>query len=160
MLVSLQVRDLAIIDAVEISVGRVLNVVTGETGARKSILVDALPLALGARGAPDLVRSGAPQAEVTALFDVSGRTGLKARLKEAGIDWDDELSVRRIVSSDRSAGRSRADVKGRMVSLTRLAQLTAGLADGTSQHEHQSLTGPASHLALLDAAGQLHKLRR
>src|SRR5438270_11881480 len=105
MLLSLQVRDLAIIDAVEVSFGPGLNVVTGETGAGKSILVDALSLALGSRGTPDLVRTGAAHAEVTALFDVSARTELRGRLGDAGIEWDDELVVRRIVAGGKGGGR-------------------------------------------------------
>src|SRR5581483_10736901 len=104
MLRSLQVRDFAIIDAVEVSFGPGLNVVTGETGAGKSILVDALSLALGARGTPDVVRTGAAQAEITALFDVTKRRDLRARLDEAGIEWDDELTVRRIVGSEKAGG--------------------------------------------------------
>jgi DNA repair protein RecN (Recombination protein N) len=159
VLLSLQVRDLAIIDSVEISFGRGLNVVTGETGAGKSILIDALLLSLGARAAPELVRTGAAQAEVTALFDVSERTGLRARLADAGIEWDDELVVRRIVAGEKGGGRSRAYLNGRMVSLTQLAQLTAGLADVTSQHEQQSLTDPGYHLQMLDASAQLEGLR-
>jgi DNA repair protein RecN (Recombination protein N) len=159
VLLSLQVRDLAIIDAVEITFGRGLNVVTGETGAGKSILVDALTLALGARSTPELVRTGAAQAEVTALFDVSQHPSLRARLEDAGIEWDDELVIRRIVASDKGGGRSRAYLNGRMVSLAQLVQLTAGLADVTSQHEQQSLTDPASHLLLLDASAQLEPLR-
>ncbi len=159
MLVSLQMRDLAIIDAAEVSFGPGLNVVTGETGAGKSILVDALSLALGGRGTPDLVRSGATQAEVTALFDVRGRTGLRARLEEAGIEWDDELTVRRLVGSEKGGARSRAYLNGRIVSLGQLAQLTAGLADVTSQHEHQSLSDPAMHLSLLDSSARLEALR-
>lgn len=159
MLLSLQVRDLAIIDSVEVTFGRGLNVVTGETGAGKSILIDALLLALGARATPELVRTGAAQAEVTALFDVSQRPELRARLEEAGIEWDDELTIRRVVAGEKGAGRSRAYLNGRLVSLTQLAQLTAGLCDVTSQHEQQSLTDPAHHLALLDATASLEAAR-
>lgn len=159
MLVSLQVRDLAIIDSVEVTFGPGLNVVTGETGAGKSILVDALSLTLGGRATPDLVRSGAAQAEVSALFDVRGRKALAGRLEEAGIEWDDELTVRRIVASEKGGGRSRAYLNGRMVSLAQLTQLTAGLADVASQHEHQSLTDPTTHMALLDASAGLDVLR-
>ncbi len=159
MLVSLQVRDLAIIDSVEVTFGPGLNVVTGETGAGKSILVDALSLTLGGRAKVDLVRSGATQSEVTALFDVRGRKALAARLTDAGIEWDDELTVRRIVASEKGGGRSRAYINGRMVSLTQLTQLTAGLADVASQHEHQSLSDPLTHLALLDASAGLDGLR-
>ncbi len=160
MLLSLQVRDLAIIDSVEVTFGHGLNVVTGETGAGKSILVDALGLALGARAsAVDIVRTGAAQAEVTAVFSVEGDAPLRARFDEAGIAWDDELVVRRIVGSERTGGRSRAYLNGRLVSLAQLATLSAGLADVTSQHDQQTLADPGTHLALLDAAASLEPQR-
>jgi DNA repair protein RecN (Recombination protein N) len=109
--------DLAIIDEVEVSFGMGLNIVTGETGAGKSILIDALGLVLGARAsAGDIVRTGAAQAEVTALFTPGDDPVRRARFEEAGIDWDDELVVRRVVGSERS-GRP----------LPRLAQRSARL---------------------------------
>jgi DNA repair protein RecN (Recombination protein N) len=162
VLLSLQVRDLAIIDTIEVSFGPGMNVVTGETGAGKSILVDALMLVLGGRATPDLVRLGAAQAEVSAMFDLRALPSVRARLLDAGIECeDDELVVRRVVASDRQgSGRSRAYLNGRLVSLTQLAQLTAGLGDVTSQHEAQSLTDPATHLELLDASAKLDALRR
>jgi DNA repair protein RecN (Recombination protein N) len=159
VLLSLQVRDLAIIDATEVSFGSGLNVVTGETGAGKSILIDALLLALGGRGTPEMVRAGAAHAEVCALFDLRALPDVRARLLDAGIECDDEVTVRRVVASERSGGRSRAYLNGRLVSLSQLAQLTAGLGDVTSQHEAQSLTDPNTHLALLDATARLDGLR-
>ena len=160
MLLSLQVRDFAIIDAVEVSFGAGLNVVTGETGAGKSILVDALALALGARAsAAEIVRTGAAQAEIEAVFSASADDPRRQRFEEAGIAWDDTLVVRRIVGNERTGGRSRAYLNGRMVSLAQLASLTAGLADITSQHDQQSLTDPAAHLLLLDASGGLEGRR-
>ena len=160
MLTTLQVRDLAIIDEVEVSFGRGLNVVTGETGAGKSILIDALSLVLGARAsAAEIVRTGASQAEVTAVFTVAGDEVRRARFDEAGIAWDDELVVRRIVGSERTGGRSKAYLNGRMVSLAQLVALTAGLADITSQHDQQTLTDPATHLLLLDASASLEPAR-
>lgn len=160
MLRALQVRDLAIIDEVEVSFGMGLNVVTGETGAGKSILIDALGLVLGARAsAGDIVRTGAAQAEVTAIFAPGDDPVRRARFEEAGIDWDDELVVRRVVGSERSGGRSRAWLNGRLVSLAQLTALTAGLADVTSQHDQQTLTDPATHLSLLDASASLEAPR-
>ncbi len=160
MLLSLQVRDFAIIDAVEVAFGPGLNVVTGETGAGKSILVDALGLVLGARAsASDVVRTGAAQAEIEAVFAVRGDDPRRQRFEEAGIAWDDELVVRRIVGNERTGGRSRGYLNGRMVSLTQLAVLTSGLADVTSQHDQQTLTDPATHLNLLDASGALEPQR-
>jgi DNA repair protein RecN (Recombination protein N) len=160
MLLSLQVRDFAIIDAVEVSFGAGLNVVTGETGAGKSILVDALALVLGARAsAAEIVRTGAAQAEIEAVFSAAADDPRRQRFEEAGIAWDDTLVVRRIVGNERTGGRSRAYLNGRMVSLAQLASLTAGLADITSQHDQQSLTDPAAHLVLLDASGSLEGRR-
>ena len=160
MLLSLQVRDLAIIDAVEVAFGAGLNVVTGETGAGKSILVDALTLCLGARAsASDVVRSGAREAEVTAVFRARNDDPRRRRFEDAGIAWDDELVVRRFVGNERTGGRSRAYLNGRMVSLAQLAALTAGLADVTSQHDQQTLTDPTQHLALLDASAALEPQR-
>ncbi len=160
MLLSLQVRDFAIIDAVEVAFGAGLNVVTGETGAGKSILVDALGLVLGARAsASDVVRTGAAQAEIEAVFSVREDDPRRQRFEEAGIAWDDELVVRRIVGNERTGGRSRGYLNGRMVSLTQLAVLTSGLADVTSQHDQQTLTDPSTHLNLLDASGALEPQR-
>jgi DNA repair protein RecN (Recombination protein N) len=160
MLVTLQVRDLAIIDEVEVTFGQGLNVVTGETGAGKSILIDALSLVMGARAsAGDIVRTGATQAEVTAVFSVPGDDARRARFEEAGLAWDDELVVRRIVGNERTGGRSKAYLNGRMVSLAQLVSLTAGLADITSQHDQQTLTDPLTHLHLLDASASLEGAR-
>ncbi|MBL8602088.1 MAG: DNA repair protein RecN [Myxococcales bacterium] len=160
MLRSLQVRDLAIIDEVEVGFGPGLNVVTGETGAGKSILIDALSLVLGARAsAAEVVRTGALQAEITAIFEVDDDPLRRARFEEAGVAWEPELIVRRIVGSDKTGGRSRAYLNGRMVSLQQLTALTAGLADVTSQHDQQTLTDPGTHLNLLDASGVLEAQR-
>jgi DNA repair protein RecN (Recombination protein N) len=162
VLLSLQVRDLAIIDSTEVSFGPGMNIVTGETGAGKSILIDALLLVLGGRAMPDMVRLGAPQAEVSALFDLRALPQVRTRLIDAGIECEDnELVVRRVVASDKiGSGRSRAYLNGRLVSLTQLGQLTAGLGDVTSQHEAQSLTDPTTHLELLDSSAKLEALRR
>jgi len=150
MLVCLRVRDLAIIDRLEVELGPGLNVVTGETGAGKSILVSALQLVLGARGRPELVRTGAKNAEVEALFDVDDDPPLRARLEATGIDPEEngELLVRRVVLA---SGRSRAYVNGRLTTATQLQEIAAGLADISSQHEHHTLTDPRVHLDYLDA---------
>lgn len=160
MLLSLQVRDLAIIDEVEVFFGEGLNVVTGETGAGKSILIDALGLVLGARvSASDVVRTGASQAEVTAVFSVAPNDPRREQFEDSGLGWEDEIVVRRVIANDKTGGRPRAYINGRMVSLSQLAALTAGLADVTSQHDQQTLTDPATHLSLLDASAGLDGLR-
>ena len=152
MLTFLRVRSFAIIDELEVELGAGLNVVTGETGAGKSILVDAIDLVLGGRGKPEVVRTGAAQAEVEATFDVSGDALVRERLLARGIEETEELIVRRIVSA---SGRTRAYVNGTLATQGELAELTAGLADVSSQHEHHSLTDPARHLGYLDAYGRL-----
>lgn len=161
MLTCLRVRNFAIIDALEVELGPGLNVLTGETGAGKSILIDALGLVLGEKARNDLVRTGAAQAEVEALFELEGGAAVADRLARAGIEVDEgearegggaELVVRRVVSQN---GRSRAYVNGRLVTLAQLAQLAAGLADISSQHEHHTLVDPMSHLGYLDAFGGL-----
>lgn len=152
MLTFLRVRSFAIIDELEVELGGGLNVVTGETGAGKSILVDAIDLVLGGKGKPEVVRTGASQAEVEATFDVSGDAILRERLLARGIEETDELIVRRVVSAN---GRTRAYVNGTLATQGELAELAAGLADISSQHEHHSLTDPARHLGYLDAYGRL-----
>ena len=153
MLTFLRVRNFAIIDELEVELGAGLHVVTGETGAGKSILVDALELVLGGRGKPEVVRSGAAQAEVEASFDIAGDTALRAKLAALEIDVEnDELLIRRVVSAN---GRTRAYVNGSLATQTQLAEIAAGLADISSQHEHHSLTDPARHLGYLDAYGRL-----
>ncbi len=157
MLSVLRVKQLAIIDELEVVFGPGLNVLTGETGAGKSILVDALQLVLGGRGRPELVRTGAPQAEVEALFDVGDDPSVIERLRAAGIETDEgELLVRRVVSAQ---GRTRAYVNGTLATQAQLAELAAGLADISSQHEHHTLINPETHLGYLDAFGRLEPLR-
>jgi DNA repair protein RecN (Recombination protein N) len=157
MLICLRVRNFAIIDELEVELGPGLNVVTGETGAGKSILVDALGLVLGARGRPEVVRTGAGQAEVEALFDLANDPAALARLASAGVETDGELLVRRLVSSN---GRTRAYVNGSLATAGQLAALASGLVDISSQHEHHTLTDPATHLLHLDAFGQLEGTRQ
>lgn len=151
MLTCLRVRNFAIIDELEVEFGAGLNVVTGETGAGKSILVDALGLVLGEKGRAELVRTGAPQAEVEALFDVSGDPRLRARLEGLGVTLEgDELVIRRVVTSQ---GRARAYVNGSLATQAQITELAAGLADISSQHEHHTLADARTHLEYLDAFG-------
>ncbi len=148
MLTCLRVRSFAIIEALEVELDAGLNIVTGETGAGKSILVDALQLVLGARGRPEVVRTDAEAAEVEALFDLSDAPETIAALREQGIDTDGELLIRRVVSA---AGRTRAYINGRLATLAQLREVTKGLADISSQHEYHSLADARHHLSYLDA---------
>lgn len=157
MLLCLRVSHFAIIDHLEVEFGAGLNVVTGETGAGKSILVSALQLVLGGRAKPEVVRTGAESAEVEALFDISDHKHVRKRLAELEIEAGDELVLRRMVTK---TGRSRAYINGRMASAAQLASLAAGLCDISSQHEHHTLIDAQSHLRYLDAFGGLNETRR
>ncbi len=156
MLSCLRVRHLAIIDQLEVELGPGLNVITGETGAGKSILIDALSLVLGERARPELVRTGAKQAEVEALFELGDDKDALACLADSGLDAETELVVRRIVSG---SGRTRAYLNGTLASAGQLTELVARLVDISSQHEHHTLVDPATHLAFLDEFGRLDGLR-
>lgn len=155
MLLCLRVKNFAIIDELEVELGSGMNVLTGETGAGKSILVSALSLVLGQKARPEVVRTGAESAEVEALFDVHDDPELQARLAGAGVEAGDELVLRRVIQKN---GRSRAYVNGRLASAAELTELAAGLADISSQHEHHTLVDPRCHLRYLDAFGQLEAL--
>ena len=148
VLTCLRVRSFAIIEALEVELDAGLNIVTGETGAGKSILVHALQLVLGARGRPEVVRTDAEAAEVEALFDLSDETETLGALRELGVETDGELLVRRVVSA---TGRTRAYINGRLATLAQLRAATKGLADISSQHEYHSLADARHHLSYLDA---------
>ncbi len=148
MLTCLRVRSFAIIEALEVELNAGLNIVTGETGAGKSILVDALQLVLGARGRPEVVRTDAEAAEVEALFDLGDQPEALSALRDQGIETDGELLIRRVVSA---SGRTRAYINGRLATLAQLKEVTKGLADISSQHEYHSLADSRHHLTYLDA---------
>jgi DNA repair protein RecN (Recombination protein N) len=148
VLTCLRVRSFAIIEALEVELDAGLNIVTGETGAGKSILVDALQLVLGARGRPEVVRTDAEAAEVEALFDLGDQPEALSALRDQGIETDGELLIRRVVSA---SGRTRAYINGRLATLAQLKEVTKGLADISSQHEYHSLADSRHHLTYLDA---------
>jgi DNA repair protein RecN (Recombination protein N) len=150
VLTHLQVSDFTLVNQLDLDFGAGLTVLTGETGAGKSILLDALGLALGDRAEADKVRAGAERAEVTACFDVSRLTHVQRWLQEADLQAE-ECIVRRVVTCE---GRSRAYINGQMVTLTQLRALGDRLLDIHSQHEHQSLLQSATHRRLLDDFGQ------
>ncbi len=149
MLTELRIRNFAIIESLTLPLGPGLNVLTGETGAGKSIVVGALGLLLGERGAADVVRTGSDRATVEGVFDTSARPELKNLLDARGIDVDDALVVlRREVTS---SGRSRAWVNGTTVTATVLAEVARFLIDLHGQHEAQSLLDEGSQRGVLDA---------
>jgi DNA repair protein RecN (Recombination protein N) len=152
MLMNLQVRDFAIVDRIDIEFEAGMSVLTGETGAGKSILVDALGLVLGERGSAQLVRNGAKRAEFTAEFDVSGLESVRVWLEEMALDREDECLLRRVISAD---GRSRAFINGNPVPLSQLKGLGELLLDIHGQHFHQSLGRRSIQRDLLDYFGGL-----
>ncbi len=156
MLVNLQVRDFAIVDRIDVEFEPGMTVLTGETGAGKSILVDALGLVLGERGGGKLVRAGAKRAEFSAEFDVSALPQARAWLDEQELDEDDACLLRRVVGAD---GRSRAFINGNAVPVQQLKTLGEMLIDIHGQHFHQSLGHRAIQRDLLDHFGGHQELR-
>jgi DNA repair protein RecN (Recombination protein N) len=153
MLTHLLIRDLAIVDTVELDFAPGLTVLTGETGAGKSIIVDALTLAGGARATADIIRAGAERAEICATFDLTqAPAALRELLAAQSIEADDELLVRRLVTAD---GRSRAYLNGQSVTLQVLREAVGELLDVHGQHEFQSLARPVAQRELLDGYGRL-----
>jgi len=148
MLRSLDIRDVLIIDRLALEFQPGLNVLTGETGAGKSILLDALGFVLGWRGRAELVRQGATQGEVTAVFDLPPGHAAFAVLAEAGIEAEDELILRRVNTAD---GRKTAWINDRRVSGEVLRDLSDTLVELHGQHDDRGLLNPRGHRALLDA---------
>jgi DNA repair protein RecN (Recombination protein N) len=150
MLARLSIRDIVLIDRLEIDFVSGLSVLTGETGAGKTILLDAFALALGARGDATLVREGCGQGQVTALFEVAGDHPARAMLAESGIAADEALILRRVQLAD---GRTRAFVNDQPVSVQVLQTLGAALVEIHGQHDARALVDAATHRRLLDAFG-------
>lgn len=151
MLRSLAVRDFAIAHQVELALAGGMSVITGETGAGKSLLVDALLLLTGARADPGAVRFGAERAELTAEFSLDDCPAAAAWLAEQELDEDGQCQLRRVVRAD---GGSRAFINGRAATLGQLAALGEHLVEIHGQHEHQALLSRRHQLDLLDAFGQ------
>jgi DNA repair protein RecN (Recombination protein N) len=154
VLVQLAIRNVVLIERLVLELAGGFNVVTGETGAGKSMLVDALSLVLGGRARPEVVRGGAAEAEVEALFELAPGSRASAKLEAAGIPGDRELVIRRVVPGKQEA-RSRAYINGRLCTATQLADIASDLCDIASQHESVSLSDPSTHVEYLDAFGRL-----
>jgi DNA repair protein RecN (Recombination protein N) len=156
MLKELNIKNFAIIDQLRVEFGPGLNVLTGETGAGKSIVVDALNLALGERASTDLVRTGSSEAVVEAAFELNGAGTAIVRsiLEEQGIGSEpgEDLIVRRVISA---AGKSKVYINGSLANLNTLAELGSRLADIHGQHEHQSLLAADQQMDMLDSFGAL-----
>lgn len=147
MLVDLSIRDMLLIEQVDLRFGAGLNVLTGETGAGKSILLDSLGFVLGRRGRAEMVRQGAAQGEVIAEFELGLDHAVAAILQEAGLPFDGQLILRRLNMPD---GRKRAFVNDRAVSADVLRNLGAALVEVHGQHDDRGLLNAKGHRALLD----------
>jgi DNA repair protein RecN (Recombination protein N) len=148
MLVALSIRDIVLIERLAIDFHSGMTVLTGETGAGKSILLDALSLALGGRGDNALVRLGAGQGDVTAVFDVGGDHPARTLLAESGIDSDGDLILRRVQGED---GRTRAFINDQPVSVNLLREAGKGLVEIHGQHDDRAMVETTVHRRLLDA---------
>lgn len=154
-LTTLRVENLAIVDRAELVLGEGLTVLTGETGAGKSILVDALGLLLGGRADLEMIRAGAGEGVVEAMVEL-GDGELRERFVAAGIDVSEgQLVIRRVIAR---SGRGRVTINGQLATVAMLGQLTRGLIDISGQHEHVSLLDSERHLELVDAYGGLSDL--
>ena len=153
MLTELRIRNLAIIDGVTLPLSSGFNVLSGETGAGKSIIVGALGLLIGERASSDLVRTGADKATVEGVFDVSDRRDLLEDLDARGIESDGTLVLKREVPAG-AGGRARAWVNGSPVTASLLAEIGRALVNVHGQHEAQALLEPEAQLRILDAFGE------
>jgi DNA repair protein RecN (Recombination protein N) len=153
MLETLSIKNIAVIDSAEIQFRKGLNVLSGETGAGKSIVLEAISLLLGSRANTELIRSGCDEAVIEGMFDLSEIEWMGPRLERLGFKPEtSELLIKRTVARN---GRHRIHINGEMATLSILQQLCEGLIDLCSQHEHQSLTRAGTQLELLDRYGSL-----
>lgn len=150
MLSHLSIRDIVLIERLDIDFSAGLSVLTGETGAGKSILLDSLSLALGARGDASLVRHGATQGQVTAVFDVPANHAARTLLRENAIDDDGDIILRRVQTAD---GRTRVFINDQAASVSLMRDIGHALVEIHGQHDERALVDPAAHRNLLDAFG-------
>jgi DNA repair protein RecN (Recombination protein N) len=162
MLLELRIRNFAIIDELTLSFSKGVNILTGETGAGKSIILNAVQLLLGDRASEELIRSSEEEASVEALFDISGNREVKGRIQEkgqrlSGEGEEDSLLVRRVISR---SGRGRAFLHGNLATIGILSEVGGDLLSIYGQHEHQSLQRVDTHIDILDEFGELMELRK
>jgi DNA repair protein RecN (Recombination protein N) len=153
MLVQLSIRDIVLIDKLDLKFDGGLTILTGETGAGKSILLDAFSLALGARGDGGLVRHGAAQGQVSAAFELAKDHNAVAAAKAQGIETAGSLILRRLQLAD---GRSRAFVNDQRVTTQALRAIARELVEIHGQHDDRALVNPGTHRQLVDAYGGLN----
>ncbi len=156
MLTELYISNLAIVDKLQIQFGPGFNVLTGETGAGKSILVDALSLLLGGKASAEMIRTGQEEASVEGFFEVKESSSLQF-LRKWPLDISEGLAIKRLIHR---SGRSRAFLNGQAITLHMLAELGEELIHIYGQHEHQHFLNPEKHLEILDRSGGLFELRQ
>ena len=156
MLLQLNIKDFAIIDNLQITFGKGLNILTGETGAGKSIIVDAVKLILGDRASLDDIRSSKDEAVVEAMFDISSLKDIAELLETSGIPNEENIIIRRVISR---SGKNRTFINNSMANLTLLQEIGSRIIDIYGQHDHQSLTKSDEHIDILDAFAGLLALR-
>ncbi len=156
MLTELNIRNFAIIDEMRVAFAGGLNVISGETGAGKSIIIGAVGLLLGDRATADMIRSFEDAAQVEALFDIRGQEELRRKVCGMGFGDGEELVVRRVVSR---SGKNRVYINGTLAPLSSLAAIGESLINICGQHEHQMILNPESHTDILDEFGGLLTLR-
>lgn len=157
MLAELNVTNFALIEKTDLRFGQGFNVLTGETGAGKSILIGAINLILGSRASAEMIRHGADEAEVQALFIPDNVEYINRKLEELGLPGGDELVIRRVLPRN---GRNRIYINGSIASLAQLAELGSELVAVSGQHEHQQLLDPDRQLVYLDQFGSLIEERK
>ena len=156
MLTELSIHNFAIIDELNVGFSDGLNIISGETGAGKSILIGAVGLILGERANADMIRSGEEEAVVEAHFDISGHKAMQALITEMGLGEGDEITIRRTVSS---SGRNRIYINGRLGALASLAVIGESLINICSQNSHQMILNADNQIDILDQFGGLMSLR-
>jgi DNA repair protein RecN (Recombination protein N) len=156
MLKELSIQNLAIIDHLSVSFVEGLNVISGETGAGKSIIIGAVGLLLGERASTDVIRSSEDSAVIEALFDIRGKHHVKEKLNSMGYGSDDDLVIKRVVSR---TGRNRIYINGNLTTLSMLSSLSEVLVNICSQHEHQTILNADNHIDIIDEFGGLIPFR-
>ncbi|MCZ6791405.1 MAG: DNA repair protein RecN [Candidatus Dadabacteria bacterium] len=152
MILGLTLKNFTIIEDLSVGLSSGLNIITGETGAGKSVIVDAINIILGDKASPDNIKSGKEEAHIEALFDISSDEVIQERLKSSGFDISSgELLIKRVIYPN---ARSRVFINGSLSTLTLLSTITQGLVDIFNQHEHQSLLKQENHLKILDNFGE------
>ena len=152
MLLEISIKNFAIIEEISLNFEKGMTVLTGETGAGKSIIIDAMNMMLGSRATTDVIRHGAPKAEIEGLFAVESNRHLTALFEEQGLEWTDELIIRREILQN---GRSVSRINGQMVNLSVLKAVGQHLVDIHGQHDQEELMRPQLHITMLDEFGDV-----